>query len=186
VNRLCEAYDYALGNTNIDPLLLMPMFILDFLCIHPFSDGNGRMSRLLTLLPLYRQDYLVGKYISIEKLINSSKETYYEALQESSWNWHEGENDYSSFVRYILGVVLAAYKEFAERVEYVADKKMKAAERVAVVFIRSVAPINKAYIMEKCPDISETTIERSLSELLNNKRIEKLGNGRNTMYKWII
>ena len=185
IKELCDSYNEIISKGEIDPLLVIPIFIMDFVSIHPFNDGNGRMSRLLTLLLLYKAGYIVGKYISIEKLIEESRESYYDSLSKSSKNWHNNKNKYSYFVEYMLGIILAAYKEFAERVEYVADKKMKAAERVAVVFIRSVAPINKAYIMEKCPDISETTIERSLSELLNNKRIEKLGNGRNTMYKWI-
>ena len=186
IEELCESYNEIIKKGEIDPLLVIPIFIMDFVSIHPFNDGNGRMSRLLTLLLLYKAGYIVGKYISIEKLIEESRESYYDSLSKSSKNWHNNKNKYSYFVEYMLGIILAAYKEFADRVEYVADKKMKAAERVAVVFIRSVAPINKAYIMEKCPDISETTIERSLSELLSNKRIEKLGNGRNTMYKWII
>ena len=185
IEELCKNYNELVNNESCDLLVLIPIFILDFVSIHPFNDGNGRMSRLLTLLLLYKAGYIVGKYISIEKLIEESRESYYDSLSKSSKNWHTNKNKYSYFVEYMLGVILAAYKEFAERVEYVADKKMKAAERVAVVFIRSVAPINKAYIMEKCPDISETTIERSLSELLNNKRIEKLGNGCNTKYKWI-
>ena len=185
IKELCDSYNEIISKGEIDPLLVIPIFIMDFVSIHPFNDGNGRMSRLLTLLLLYKAGYIVGKYISIEKLIEESRESYYDSLSKSSKNWHTNKNKYSYFVEYMLGVILAAYKEFAERVEYVADKKMKAAERVAVVFIRSVAPINKAYIMEKCPDISETTIERSLSELLNNKRIEKIGNGCNTKYKWI-
>lgn len=99
VEALCRAYEEAVGTGEMDPLLLIPMFVLDFLCIHPFNDGNGRMSRLLTLLLLYRAGYIVGKYISIEKLIEESKETYYEALQQSSLNWHEDANDYAPFVR---------------------------------------------------------------------------------------
>lgn len=185
IKELCDSYNEIINKGEIDPLLVIPIFIMDFVSIHPFNDGNGRMSRLLTLLLLYKAGYLVGKYISIEKLIEETRESYYDSLSKSSKNWHTNKNKYSCFVEYMLGVILAAYKEFAERVEYVADKKMKAAERIAVVFIRSVAPINKAYIMEKCPDISETTIERSLSELLNNEKIEKLGNGCNTKYKWI-
>lgn len=112
IDRLCEAYHYAVNNTEADPLLLIPMFVLDFLCIHPFRDGNGRMSRLLTLLLLYKSEYIVGKYISIEKLIEATKESYYDALQESSQKWHEEENDYLPFATYLLGILVAAYREF--------------------------------------------------------------------------
>ena len=105
---LCMAFETALATEQIDPLILIPMFILDFLCIHPFNDGNGRMSRLLTLLLLYRAGYIVGKYISIEKMIESTKEAYYESLQISSLQWHENNNEYETFVKYVLGIVLGA------------------------------------------------------------------------------
>ena len=184
VNRLCEAYDYALANTEIDPLLVMPMFILDFLCIHPFSDGNGRMSRLLTLLLLYKQDYLVGKYISIEKLINSSKETYYEALQESSWNWHEGENDYTAFVRYMLGVVIAAYREFAERVDLLSNRGLSKPQIIREEIKNTFGKVTADGLSKQHPDISLVTIRRTLKELLDNDEIIKIGGGRYTSYTW--
>ena len=110
MTMLCDALNEALGTEEMDPLILIPIFVLDFLCIHPFNDGNGRMSRLLTLLLLYRSGYIVGKYISIEKIIADGKDTYYEALQQSSDNWHEGTNDYLPFVRYMLGIIVAAYR----------------------------------------------------------------------------
>ena len=112
----CQAYDQAV-QSGANPLLIIPMFILDFLCIHPFNDGNGRMARLLTLLLLYRSGYIVGKYISLEKVIEQSKETYYETLQQSSFGWHENENDYAPFVRYLLGTIVAAYRDFSDRVQ---------------------------------------------------------------------
>ena len=124
MDRLCESINLALSDPEMDPLLLIPMFILDFLCVHPFNDGNGRMSRLLTLLMLYRAGYIVGKYISIEKFIADTKDSYYEALQESSQGWHEGANDYLPFVRYMLGVIVAAYREFADRAEIFVVKKL--------------------------------------------------------------
>ena len=117
VEKLCGEFNEILKNEAADPLLIIPMFILDFLCIHPFSDGNGRMSRLLTLLLLYRSGYIVGKYISIEKLIEVSKDTFYEALQESSGLWHEEKNNYELFVKYMLGVIVNAYREFSSRVK---------------------------------------------------------------------
>ena len=169
---------------EMDPLLLIPMFILDFLCIHPFNDGNGRMSRLLTLLLLYRSGYFVGKYISIERLIADSKETYYEALQDSSMQWHEGENDYLPFVRYMLGIVIAAYREFSSRVDILVSKGLSKPERVQEIIRRTTGRITKKQIMNQCPDISQKTVERALKDLLDNGDIVKIGGGRYTSYTW--
>lgn len=123
IEALCSEFNSAIDRSEYDPLLLIPMFILDFLCIHPFNDGNGRMSRLLTLLLLYRSGYIVGKYISMEMLIEKTKETYYEALQNSSIGWHDNTSDYTSFVRYYLGVVLKGYNDFQDRVEHLKSVK---------------------------------------------------------------
>ena len=185
VEELCNSYNEIINKGEVDPLLVIPIFILDFVSIHPFNDGNGRISRLLTLLLLYKSGYIVGKYISIEKIIEETKETYYDALEKSSVNWHNNQNDYSYFVEYYLGIILSAYKEFASRVEYLTNKKLTAIERISVLFMESVSPINKSYLMERCPDISETTIERSLNTLLKEKKIEKISGGRFTEYKWI-
>ena len=185
VEELCNSYNKIINKGEVDPLLIIPIFILDFVSIHPFNDGNGRMSRLLTLLLLYKSGYIVGKYISIEKIIEETKETYYDALEKSSVNWHNNQNDYSYFVEYYLGIILSAYKEFASRVEYLTNKKLTAIERISILFMESVSPINKSYLMERCPDISETTIERSLNTLLKEKKIEKISGGRFTEYKWI-
>lgn len=184
IERLCEEFDKTLGTRTIDPLLLIPMFILDFLCIHPFNDGNGRMSRLLTLLLLYRAGYIVGKYISIEQLIERTKTSYYECLQESSQNWLEEENDYIPFVQYMLGVVLAAYRDFSDRVYTLITSGLSKAERVAELMKATYGEITKSQIMEKCPDISRITVERALSELLTSERIIKIGGGRYTKYVW--
>ena len=185
IEELCESYNEIINTEEIDPLLVIPVFILDFVSIHPFNDGNGRMSRLLTLLLLYKAGYIVGKYISIEKIIEETKETYYDSLEKSSLNWDTNENDYSYFVEYYLGVILSAYKDFSSRVEYLTNKKMTAIERISIIFMESIFPINKSYIIERCPDISETTIERTLSTLLNDNKIEKISGGRFTEYKWI-
>ena len=184
IQALCDAFDEASKDADLDSLVLIPMFILDFLCIPPFNDGNGRMSRLLTLLLLYRAGYMVGKYISLEKLIADSKETYYEVLQESSYGWHENENDYAPFVRYLLGVVVAAYREFADRMEALTGAKLTKAERVKKAVKDHLGPITKAEIAELCPDISEVTIERTLNELKNGGVILKNGGGRYTKYVW--
>ena len=184
ITNLCNEYNKANGDGIIDPLLLIPMFILDFLCIHPFNDGNGRMSRLLTLLMLYRAGYIVGKYISIEKLIEKTKESYYECLQESSVNWHEDENNYIPFVEYMLGIIVAAYRDFSDRVETLIDSGLSKPQRVAELIKSTYGEITKSQIMEKCPDISRITVERALAELLSTQSIVKIGGGRYTKYVW--
>jgi Fic family protein len=181
MDALTEQFRKALEKDKIDPLLLIPMFILDFLCIHPFNDGNGRMSRLLTLLLLYRSGYTVGKYISIEKLIESSKETYYEVLQDSSDGWHENENDYLPFIRYHLGILQKAYNEFEERVGYLSSKRLKT-DRIKVVINHKLGKITKREIMEACPDISKITVERTLTSLTKDGYLMKIGGGRTTAY----
>ncbi len=184
VDALCQAFDEAINHGDADPLLLIPMFVLDFLCIHPFHDGNGRMSRLLTLLLLYRAGYIVGKYISIEKVIEQSKETYYEALQSSSQGWHENENDYGHFVRYMLGVVLSAYREFSARVKTLTTSGLSKPERVAAVIKDTLGKITKAEILGKCPDISQVTVQRTLNDLVKSGDVIKIGGGRYTSYIW--
>ncbi len=184
MDALCNALQEASTDPELDPLLLMPMFILDFLCIHPFNDGNGRMSRLLTLLLLYRSGYFVGKYISIERLIADSKETYYEVLQDSSTGWHEGENDYLPFVRYMLGVVIAAYREFASRVDILIMRRISKPDRVREIIRNTTGRITKAQIMRQCPDISQKTVERALAEMLKNGEIIKISGGRYASYTW--
>lgn len=184
IEAACKAFDDALKNDEQDPLLLIPMFILDFLCIHPFNDGNGRMSRLLTLLLLYRAGYIVGKYISIEKLIEQSKETYYETLQQSSCDWHEEANDYLPFVRYTLGVIVAAYRDFSTRVEILSVKEISKPKRIQEIIKTTIGKITKTELINKCPDISQTTIQRTLNDLLKQGLIIKHGGGRYTTYSW--
>ena len=183
IDFACKAYDEAV-QSGADPLLVIPMFILDFLCIHPFNDGNGRMSRLLTLLLLYRSGYIVGKYISIEKVIEQSKETYYETLQQCSAGWHENQNDYTPFVRYMLGVIVAAYRDFSSRVQVLVTSGMSKPDRIREVIKGTLGKITKAEIMEKCPDISQITVQRTLIELQKKGEIIKLGGGRYTSYTW--
>lgn len=183
IDFACKAYDEAV-QSGADPLLVIPMFILDFLCIHPFNDGNGRMSRLLTLLLLYRSGYIVGKYISIEKVIEQSKETYYKTLQQSSAGWHENQNDYTPFVRYMLGVIVAAYRDFSSRVQVLVTSGMSKPDRIREVIKGTLGKITKAEIMEKCPDISQITVQRALIELQKKGEIIKLGGGRYTSYTW--
>ena len=184
IERTCKAFDEAISNSEHDPLLIIPMFILDFLCIHPFNDGNGRMARLLTLLLLYRSGYIVGKYISLEKVIEQSKETYYETLQQSSFGWHESENDYAPFVRYLLGTIVAAYRDFSDRVQFLTTKGLSKPDRIRELIKTTLGKITKTEIMEKCPDISQATVQRTLIDLQKQGEILKLSGGRYTAYIW--
>lgn len=184
IEKLCQSYDEALNSENIDALIIIPMFVLDFLCVHPFNDGNGRLSRLLTLLLLYRSGYIVGKYISIEKLIEQTKEIYYESLQLSSAGWHENKNDYEPFVKYMLGVIVAAYRKFSSRVSLLTTQGMSKPDRVKEIIRATLGPITKTEILAKCPDISQVTVQRALADLVDKGDIIKLGGGRYTKYIW--
>ncbi len=184
VSELCAAYEKAVNEHKADPLLIIPVFILDFLCIHPFNDGNGRMSRILTLLLLYKAGYIVGKYISLEKIIENTKDTYYEALQASSFEWHDETNDYRPFVEYTLGIILNAYRVFSERVIVLVAKDLSKPDRVREIIKNRLGKITKSEIIEICPDISRTTIERTLANLQKTNEIKKLGGGRYTSYIW--
>ncbi|WHE86470.1 Fic family protein [Lachnoanaerobaculum gingivalis] len=179
--KMVEAYNKAVKE-NIPTLILIPVLIHDFLCIHPFDDGNGRMSRLLTLLLLYKFGYFVGRYISIEMLIEESKESYYEDLQRSSEKWYTGENDEIPFIRYTLGVLLKAYEECDDRFNLIGNEKLTSTERVLSVVQKSLDPLSKKDIMILCPDISQRTIERALKELNDNNKIKQIGSGRSTKY----
>ncbi len=179
IRMLCESHDAALKAGRHDPLLLSVLFVFDFLCIHPFDDGNGRMSRLLTLLMLYRAGYIVGKYVSIEMFIEKSKETYYEALLA---DWHENHCDYRPFVQYYLGTLLKTYREFEERVNHILTEKTTKKDRIRMVFEQKIGRVSKRDILDFCPDISMAMIERTLKELLDSGFLEKVGAGKNTAY----
>ncbi len=182
VDRLCEAYTEAKKEGRIDSLILISKFVLDFLCIHPFNDGNGRMSRLLTLLLLYQEGYIVGKYISIEVIIENTKENYYETLKQSSDGWYGGKNNYSYFVKYYFSILLKAYREFSERVETIEVRGLNKSERIKDLFAKKVEKISKDNIIKIYPDISKTMIEKVLSDLLKEGYIKKVGSGRATAY----
>jgi len=184
IEDLCDSYNDIITSEYCDQLLLIPIFLFDFVSIHPFADGNGRLCRLLALLLLYKADYMVGKYISIEKIIEDTKDSYYDSLKKSSTNWHDNENDYSYFVEYFLGILLNAYKEFDSRIRITENKKIKSYDRVTNLFKETIIPINKSFILNRCPDLSETTIERVLNKLLREKKITKISGGRYTKYKW--
>lgn len=176
VERLCEEYKY-----RIDPLIVIPVFIHDFLCIHPFNDGNGRMSRLLTTLLLYKNGYEVGKYISLEKKIQVTKSDYYDALQESSRGWIDDNNDDSPFIKYLLGTILAAYRNFEDRVNIV-RKKMSAREMVEKTVNSKIGKFTKNDIAELCPEISKGSVEQTLKKLCDEDKIKKEGVGKATFY----
>jgi Fic family protein len=180
MDSLCAAFTKSLEEHEHDPLLLIPMFVLDFLCIHPFNDGNGRMSRLLTLLLFYRAGYSVGRYISLEKLIENSKDTYYEALRDSSEGWHENRNDYAPFVRYYLGILQKACNEFEERC--LSRRGLSKPERIKAVIDSAIGTVTTQEIMDACPDISKVTVERALTSLVKAGLLAKIGGGRSTAY----
>lgn len=182
MDELFDNFSEAWEANRIDRLILIPMFILDFLCIHPFNDGNGRMSRLLTLLLLYKAGYIVGKYISMEMLIEKTKETYYEALQLSSADWHDNKNTYEPFLKYYLGIILKGYNEFESRVEHLKDKSISKPDRIKALIDKKVGRITKKEIMDTYPDISKTTVERTLTDLVKSGYIAKVGSGPNTGY----
>ena len=184
IEDLCKNYNELVNNEMCDLLVLIPIFILDFVSIHPFNDGNGRMSRLLTLLLLYKAGYMVGKYISIEKIIEETKESYYDTLEKSSIKWNNNENDYSYFAEYYLGIILNAYRDFDSRLNIVETKKLTSYDRIINIFKDNIIPIDKSFILNKCPDLSEITIERNLNKLLNEDKIIKISGGRYTKYKW--
>ena len=181
VESLCEQYEKAIGQYGIDPLLVIPVFIHDFLCIHPFSDGNGRMSRLLTTLLLYKSGFVVGKYVSLEKKISDTKDDYYDALSKSSVGWHEDNNDDTPFVKYLLSTILAAYRDFEEKVEIVSAKR-PAKEAVREAIKKKIGKFGKSDIMELCPNLSDSSIEAALKSLCAEGFIEKRGGGRSTFY----
>lgn len=181
--RQCiEAFGRAVQGGKTDPLLLIPAFILDFLCIHPFDDGNGRMSRLLTLLLLYKAGYDVGKFVSLEMIIEESKETYYESLQLSSKGWHDNNSNYLPFTEYLLGVIIHAYKLLAERLRLMYDSGFSKSERIKAFLDGKLERFTKKELHYWAPDISMITLERTLNSLLNEGFIIKIGNGRSCAY----
>ena len=173
VERLCEEYNKAFGEGIVDPLILIPNFILDFLCIHPFNDGNGRMSRLLTLLLLYRAGYIVGQYISIEKAIADTKETYYEVLQQADREWHSGENDPKPFIKYMLGIILSCYREFESRVSLAAKtgKKSSAYDIVKSFTENTLGKFSKQDALFSCPSLGSFSVESALKKLVEEGAI---------------
>ena len=181
VSKLCDEFNRAIAECEVDPLILIPIFIHDFLCIHPFLDGNGRMSRLLTTLLLYRSGYMVGKYISLETKIAKNKNLYYDALELSQAEWHEGNDDPTPFIKYLLGTIISAYRDFEERMDIVSDKD-SAMDIVVKAVETRIGKFTKADIVALCTSISTSSVESSLKKLVRNGVVEKHGNGRATFY----
>lgn len=181
IKTICESFNQVLDACDVDPLVLIPVFINDFLCIHPFNDGNGRMSRLITTLLLYRCGYVVGRYISLESKIEKTKSKYYEVLRTSGIGWHEGNNDSTPFIKYILGIILSAYRDFENRVD-IFDEKLPAIEMVRKTTEQKIGKFTKSEIMELIPTVSKASIENSLTSLVNEGVIERHGQGKATFY----
>ena len=185
MQALCDEYNKAVREEILDPLILAALFVFDFVCIHPFNDGNGRMSRLLMLLLLYRSGYLMGKYVSVEHVIEVSKDTYYEALQASSIGWSENAGSYLPFVSYFLSCLITTSRTFEERLEGYVINRLPKTERIEELLRHSLRDLSKSDILAQCPDISTTTANRTLSALLKAGKIQKIGGGRSTRYRWI-
>ena len=183
MDELSEYLNQSIKDEDIEPLILIGAFILDFLSIHPFNDGNGRMARLLTLLLLYKFDYKVGRYISLEKIIEESKENYYESLRKSSVGWHEGNHNLFIWLDYFLGILLAAYEEFEDRVGLIRNKKGNKSYRVEQAIKGTLGTFEKEDIRKACPDVSESTINRVFSKLKEEGVIEVLSKGRNAEWR---
>ena len=178
---ICEEYNRTVGNMEAEPLILIPIFIHDFLCVHPFNDGNGRMSRLLTTLLLYRSGFYVGKYISLEAKIAKNKDLYYDALRQSQAGWHEGQEDAMPFIKYLLGVVLSAYRDFEERFTLV-EKKQPALEMVRQATLHKIGRFTKQDIRELCPSLSVSSIEGALRKLVAAGELAREGSSKSTCY----
>lgn len=178
---ICNEYNRVIGNMEVEPLIAIPTFIHDFLCIHPFNDGNGRMSRLLTTLLLYRNGFYVGKYISLEAKIAKNKNLYYDALNQAQHGWHDGTEDAVPFIKYLLGTILAAYKDFEERFALV-ETKISALEMVRRATMNKIGRFSKQDIRELCPSLSDSSIEGALRKLIELGEIKREGSGRTTCY----
>ena len=181
LDRICEEYNRVIGNMELEPLIAIPVFIHDFLCIHPFNDGNGRMSRLLTTLLLYRSGFCVGKDISREAKIEKHKDLYYEALAASQIGWHEGKDDPVPFVKYLLGTILAAYRDFEDRFSLV-ETKRSALDKVRLAARNKIGRFTKQDILEQCPSLSVSSVEGALRKLVESGELQREGNGKNTCY----
>ena len=182
MEQLILAYQEARDNPNINRLLLIPCVILDFLCIHPFRDGNGRLSRLLSLLLLYKNGFDDGKYISFEEQVNLRKGNYYEALERSSLGLHDSGNDYSAYIMEFITTVYMCYKELDKRFAVIGSRKVTKQARIEATVLNSLTPVSKSEIEKILPDVSAVTIEAVLGRMVRDGVIRKIGSGRSTKY----
>lgn len=181
LDRICEEYNRVIGNMEVEPLIAIPVFIHDFLCIHPFNDGNGRMSRLLTTLLLYRSGFYVGKYISLEAKIAKNKDLYYDVLGQSQIGWHDGKEDAVPFIKYLMGTILAAYRDFGDRFVLI-ETKLPALETVRRATMNKIGRFTKQDIRELCPSLSVSSVEGALRKLVASGELKREGSGKNTCY----
>ncbi|MHC1744001.1 MAG: Fic family protein [Syntrophobacteraceae bacterium] len=183
VRELVEQYNHAIEERIIPPVVLLAAFNLDFLCIHPFRDGNGRVSRLLLLLQAYHLGFEVGRYISLEHIIEKNKERYYETLEQSSQGWLEGGHDPWPYINYLLFILKTAYREFEERIGQLQSPRGEKTERVLQAIDKSLGPFRIAEIQKECPDVSVDLIRRILKNLRADDRVECLGRGQNAQWR---
>lgn len=181
LEKICQQYNKVIGNMELEPLIAIPIFIHDFLCIHPFNDGNGRISRLLTTLLLYQSGFLVGKYISLEAKIASNKDLYYDALNRSQDGWHDGTEDVVPFIKYLLGTILAAYKDFSDRFAIV-EEKLPAIDMVRKATMNKIGRFTKQDIREQCPSLSLSSVEGALRKMVELGELRREGKGKATCY----
>ena len=180
IEKICDEFNRAIAENEVDPLIFIPIFIHEFLCIHPFLDGNGRMSRLLTTLLLYRCGYFVGKFISLEAKIAKNKDLYYDALEKAQHGWHEEKENIEAFIKYFLGIIISAYRDFEDRVEF--SEKLSSIEIVKRSINKIIGKFNKAKLIEVCPTVGVKSIENALKKLTADGIIEKHGVGKSTYY----
>ena len=181
LDRICEEYDRVIGNLELEPLIAIPVFIHDFLCIHPLSNGNGRMSRLLTTLLLYRSGFQVGRYVSLEAKIAKDKDLYYDALGASQHGWHTGDDDAVPFIKYLLGTILAAYRDFGDRFALV-EQKRSALETVRLATQQKLGRFTKQDVRDLCPALSLSSVEGALRKMVADGELRREGAGKNTQY----
>lgn len=179
IGAICESFNRAVDSCVVDPLVLVPIFINDFLCIHQFNDGIGRMSRLMTTLLLYRCGYVVGRYIGIESKFEKTKLKYRDVLEQSGREWHDEKNDATPFIKYTLGIVLSAYRDFESRVNPM-DEKLPVPEQVRNAIGEKIGRFTKSEIMKLVPSIGKASVENALKKLTDEGVIDRRGNGKAT------
>ena len=183
MRELITLWDRCLEERWVHPLIALAAFNLDFLCIHPFRDGNGRASRLLLMLQCYHLGYDVGRYISLERLIEQNKERYYETLEQSSQRWHEGRHDPWPYVNYVLFILKTAYREFEDRVGQTAFPRGAKTELITGAIARTSGPFRVADIQRECPGVSLDMIRQVLKTLRSSQQVECLGRGQQAQWQ---